>query len=121
MDIDAALQAHLNWTSILMGHASGASFERIDPVTAGKDDHCELGQWLHHAGKAELAGRLEYLELLRAHADFHRQAGALLRLTNEGQGERVRALLQDPFSAFRLCSAKVVGLLQTLSASPGRA
>ncbi len=117
MDFDAAIQAHANWATKLVAYSNGLSHERIDPGNAARDDQCALGQWLHGDGKQVMAGRYEYLELLRAHADFHRQAGSLLRLADSGEGARVRALLDDTQSPFRLCSNKVVSLLQSIKAS----
>ncbi len=117
MDFDSAIQAHSNWKIKLFGYASGASKEKLDPVAVGKDNACALGQWLYGDGKKAMAGSAEYGEVMRAHADFHRQAAALVRMIEAGQQSTVIAQLNDGHSRYRECSQKVVGLLMKLKSA----
>ena len=116
MDFDAAMQAHASWKIKLTGYATGISHETLDPVATARDNVCALGQWLHGAGKATLAGHAEYRDLVAAHAEFHRQAAALVRMIDAGHADQARAQLENPKSPYREQSTKVIGLLMKLKA-----
>ena len=114
MDFDAAMQAHANWKIKLTSYASGISKDKLDAVLTGKDNVCVLGQWLVGEGKAKMGAHARYGELLAAHADFHRQAAALVRLIDSGQANAARVQLEDGKSAYRRASSTVISLLMTL-------
>jgi hypothetical protein len=111
MDIDAAIQAHVNWKIKLTQFMNGSAKEKIDANVAGKDDACALGQWLHGEGRTVLAGRSDYQDLVSAHAEFHRQVAALVRKCEAGQTAAAHKELDDASSAYRRASVKVIGLL----------
>jgi len=117
MDFDAAMQAHANWKVKLTAYAGGISSEKLDAVATAKDNACALGQWLHGDGKAVMAGRAEYRELVTAHADFHRQAATLVTLIDRGQAAQANAQLGDTKSTYREASSKVIGILMKLKRS----
>jgi len=116
MDFDAAMQAHANWKIRLTGYANGIVKDKPDAVTAGKDNACQLGQWLHGEAKAKLAGRPDYAVLVSAHAEFHRQAAAVIRTVESGQLDKARGELDNSESAYRKASSRVISLLMEMKA-----
>lgn len=113
MDFDAAIQAHFNWKKRLALALQGDG-DKLDAETVSRDDLCELGHWLYGEGKALMAGEIEYEELIMTHAEFHREAGALIRKLDQGLKEQVQNALDDPSSGFSQTSALVVSLLMKL-------
>jgi methyl-accepting chemotaxis protein len=111
MDWDAAISAHTNWKLRIFKAAKNGNQEKLDPSIVGKDNECALGQWLHGEGKSVMAAKPEYQELIKLHADFHRQAASLITLIAAGQVAQAEGVLGDKNSAFSQSSLKVVGLL----------
>ncbi len=117
MDWDAAITAHTNWKLKIFTAAKNGNKDKLDPSVVGKDSECALGRWLHGEGKAIMAGRREYPELIKLHADFHRQAAALITQIAAGQAAQAEAILGDKNSPFCQSSLKVVSLLMGLKSA----
>ena len=117
MDFNAAIQAHTQWKMRIIVAAKNGNNEKMDPGAVGKDNVCGIGQWLYGEGKGLMAGRPEYQELLKLHADFHRQAASLISRLNIGEGQQVARVIEDRNSDFSQLSVKVVGLLMKLKAA----
>ena len=67
--------------------------ERLDAATIAKDDCCQLGKWLHGAGKAKFGNKPEFQPLVALHQAFHAEAGKVSELINEKRyAEAERAL-----------------------------
>lgn len=114
MDFDAAMQAHANWKIRLSGYANGITKDKPDAIVAAKDNVCALGQWLHGEAKAKIGSQPEYAALVAAHAEFHRQAAAVVRLIDAGQLDQARRELDNSSSAYRAASTKVIGQLMQM-------
>jgi len=83
MDLEKAIQAHTEWkTKLRSAIAQQAS---LDSATIGADNQCPLGKWLHGEARSKYGHLAAYRECVGAHADFHRQAGAVARQINGKQ------------------------------------
>ena len=80
--LDTAIQAHANWRAKL--RTAVTQKERLDADTVGRDDCCELGQWLHGAGSSQYRSKPSFVNLLGAHRQFHEEAGKVARMINQG-------------------------------------
>ncbi len=113
MDFDGAIRAHTNWMLRLFGYAKGSSKEKLNPHVIEQDNVCDLGKWLHSEGQ-KLASEPEYLQLVKAHAAFHKAAGALVDMVDQGKRSAAELLLMAADSDYRQRSFQVVGLLKKL-------
>jgi aerotaxis receptor len=96
-DLQAFTAAHLQWKTRLRDALR--SGEHFDIDTVRRDDCCKLGQWLHGVGRRRWRTLPAFDELLRGHAQFHREAAAVAQAANQRDAESVDRLL-SPGSAF---------------------
>ena len=86
-----------------------------------RDDSCLLGRWMRwHAQTVWPATRAAFQRAQRAHADFHSQAGELLRQAEDGQ-RREQVLAELAAGALDPTSQRLVRALHQLSWSMGAA
>lgn len=85
LNMREALDAHMRWTQRLEESLRGESEEELEPEIVASDCHCTLGKWLYGPAKQEFGDSADYDELRREHADFHRQAGAILQSVRSGE------------------------------------
>ena len=89
LNFEQAIEAHARWKSKLQKYIAHPDHS-LDPVKTTQDSLCDLGKWLHGAGKkhSQLA---EFGRLLSDHARFHRAAGDIIRRADTGErlGEEV--------------------------------
>lgn len=83
LDLEGALAAHEAWKTKLELTLRGKNPEEYDPNILGVDHLCVLGRWLYGEGKS-MDKYEEYVELLDAHARFHRCAGDILTKHRKG-------------------------------------
>lgn len=98
MNLDEAIQKHTAWKVTFRNAISRK--EKLDAETMGKDNCCQLGQWLYGDGRARYGTRPEFKAVVENHRIFHVEAGKVARLINAGQYDQVdRALGTDgPFT-----------------------
>ncbi|MBN9627879.1 MAG: chemotaxis protein [Acidovorax sp. SCN 65-28] len=104
INLDTAIQAHANWRAKL--RTAVTQKERLDADTVGRDDCCELGQWLHGAGSSQYGGKPSFVNLLDAHRQFHEEAGKVARMINQGAYDHAEKQLAND-TAFSRASQKV--------------
>ena len=104
INLDTAIQAHANWRAKL--RTAVTQKERLDADTVGRDDCCELGQWLHGAGSSQYGGKPSFVNLLGAHRQFHEEAGKVARMINQGAYDHAEKQLAND-TAFSRASQKV--------------
>nr|WP_238544115.1 CZB domain-containing protein [Acidovorax sp. KKS102] len=104
INLDTAIQAHANWRAKL--RTAVTQKERLDAETVGRDDCCELGQWLHGAGSSQYGGKPSFVNLLGAHRQFHEEAGKVARMINQGAYDHAEKQLAND-TAFSRASQKV--------------
>ena len=112
LDFYKAIEAHQRWKVRLAEHIRGASSERLDWQVVCRDDQCALGQWLHQGARVPEAQRALFTRLLGEHAEFHRRAGEVVQLVDDGARER--ALRQLTSGDYARASHRVVASLSQL-------
>ena len=114
MDIDHAMQAHVNWKTRLKEYCSSKRTENLDPNMIGKDNQCELGKWIQGEGNSEYGTLPDFAELKTTHAMFHRSASEIVRLANSNNIPEAQRRLGDPESDFRKKTTQVIGILMRI-------
>jgi hypothetical protein len=97
MDLSQAVLVHQQWKSRLNQILGGTSTEKLDPFTVGKDDQCELGQWIHGEGQKQFHDAPEFLELKQCHAHFHKKAGEVVKMAISGNLKGAQAVFDQEF------------------------
>lgn len=83
MNFDNAIAAHVAWkTKFRTAITEKAG---MDAAVMGKDNLCPLGKWLHGEARAKYAHLADLSTCIAAHAAFHREAGRIASLINDGQ------------------------------------
>lgn len=87
LDFYSAIATHQRWKNRLKEVVTGQSTESLDPTVVGRCDACALGMWLvSQAGDARIPPHL--LEKLKQeHAQFHKLAADIIRLSDQGRAE----------------------------------
>lgn len=105
LDIQTAMAAHENWKLRLQAYLDGNSSEKFSPEIICFDKHCDLGQWIHGKGQANLGKFAGFTALLEHHKMFHYAASNVVALSLVGKESEARKMLDGSFSAF----SKAVG------------
>lgn len=111
LDIDTAIAAHENWKLRLQNYLDGKSTEDLKPELVCQDDRCDLGKWLHGAGKMRLGAYPAFSVLVARHKYFHLQASAIVALAQAGEKDKASQTLAG---SYRYASSQVVLLLKEL-------
>ncbi len=96
LDVNSAIQAHLDWKTKLENAIKEHSIGHYDIKIVGADNHCLLGKWIHNKAKI-LYGKTEAYNILKnSHAKFHKvSAGILMDIHNEKYEEAKLKLKRD--------------------------
>ncbi len=117
MDFDKMVLAHSKWKTRLLNALQ--NHEEIDVGTAGQDDQCELGQWIHGEGKRH-ASLAEYQALKAKHARFHACIPDVVQLSH-GRTTTDAVKLIDPFnSEFGQASSECINAITSLKSALGK-
>ena len=111
LDVDAAINGHERWKARLMDYLEGRSQVGLDPEVIRRDNYSALGRWLHGVGREMLGHHPEYPMLLARHRYFHEQAAEIVELAQQGEWERVVAILNG---GYRFASNQIVILLKSI-------
>lgn len=108
-EVGRAISAHAEWKARLVkcvesGHCDATAGETL------RDDHCELGRWLHHLPPETRSERAWNL-VRDMHANFHREASEIVALVHAGERNDARMAL-EPGAPFDLASRKLLDLLE---------
>lgn len=117
LDIDTAIAAHENWKLRLQNYLDGASAEDLQPEVVCLDDRCDLGKWLHGAGKMRLGAYPAFSVLVARHQYFHQQAASVVAQARAGDHEKAAQTLNG---SYRYASSQVILLLKELKRGLGR-
>lgn len=82
--ISAAIGAHGQWKARLKTAIAQGSSD-VTAATASRDDACAFGKWLLTDASAEVKASPHYASSRALHAQFHKEAGAVLGLALAGQ------------------------------------
>lgn len=80
MDFDKAMAAHADWKVKLRVALDNRDTMDADRVCS--DKNCDLGRWLHGDGHHQCGGAPSFGACVEAHANFHREAGAVATTIN---------------------------------------
>lgn len=111
IDVDTAIAAHENWKLRLQNYLDGKSSEELKPEVVCLDDRCDLGKWLHGAGKMRLGAYPAFSVLIARHKYFHVQASTVVALVQAGEKDKAAQTLG---TGYRHASNQVVLLLKEL-------
>jgi hypothetical protein len=111
IDVDTAIAAHENWKLRLQNYLDRKSSEDLKPEVVCLDDRCDLGKWLHGAGKMRLGAYPAFSVLVARHKYFHLQASTVVALAQAGEKDKAGQTLG---SSYRHASNQVVLLLKEL-------
>jgi hypothetical protein len=113
LDFEAAIKAHQAWktrlSNLVEGQTEGG--ERLDYRVVCSDDQCVLGRWIHGEGHAVFSGLPLFDAVRVTHAQFHRQAGAVVSAVDAGRIDEARLLLRTDYQR---ASIRVQGRLAEL-------
>lgn len=115
LDIATAKAAHENWKHRLQAHLDGQSTEQFSAETICFDDRCDLGKWIHGAGKARLGSFPGFTALLGHHKMFHYAASNVVALAKAGKTADAKAMLHGQFAKFSREVVADLDLLEQLS------
>lgn len=93
--IQQAMGTHGAMKRKLRNAARGGLLPRPARAISG-DCACRFGKWLHHLKEDEaIAASPHYRAVVTAHAGFHKAAGRVARLVEDGQRERAAQMLDE--------------------------
>ncbi|MDP1611031.1 MAG: CZB domain-containing protein [Sulfuritalea sp.] len=107
-----AIDSHLKWKERLTAYIKGESKEELQVDKVSRDDMCPLGYWLNGIGGERFGTTPAYSVLKSRHAHFHRCAGEVLSVAQ--QGERDKALQMLEQGAYPDASQQVAAAVVTL-------
>lgn len=110
MNFDDAISAHIKWKVRLGQFIEGIAKEPLDSATVCKDNVCDLGKWIYGEG-ARFKTLASYAAVVKAHARFHVEAGAVVRQVEGGDPAGARAAMGGAFAiASKETVAAILGL-----------
>jgi chemoreceptor zinc-binding protein len=102
--ITKAVAAHAKWKRRLRD-AIDTGTSDIDTSTAGRDNVCEFGKWLHGDVPVSQKASPHYTACVTLHAQFHKAAADVLALALRGKKDEAEELLKASGSPFNHASA----------------
>ena len=87
INFGALRDMHLRWKTRLTRMLDGQEEVEIDQVVTA--EQCELGRWLHGAGKEQFAGRAEFDNLVKHPRRLPRRDQRCRRIPSRRQGRRI--------------------------------
>ena len=113
LDFLAAIEAHVRWKIRLESYIAGTSDEELDANEVCRDDQCLLGKWIYGAGGEKYSDLPKFQFIKETHANFHRCAGDVVRMVDDGDIEGAQKyLFQGDYSTY---SHKIKSELARLS------
>ncbi|HJV75632.1 MAG TPA: methyl-accepting chemotaxis protein, partial [Noviherbaspirillum sp.] len=82
INIDTIIDAHRQWKAKLRDAIENR--DKVDVKTLTRDDCCALGKWIYSDGQ-RFKERGTFTTLVSKHAHFHKEAGQVGHLINQGQ------------------------------------
>lgn len=110
MNLDNAVQTHAQWKTKL--RSAIARREQLDLMTLSRDDCCELGQWLHGAGKSSYGGLISHTDCVHKHVVFHSEVTKVARAVNAKLFDAAEGMLNAGTPYAKASSALSVSFLQ---------
>jgi hypothetical protein len=115
LKLDNAILAHHVWKNKL--RAAIASKSQLDAVAFGRDDCCEIGQWLYGEGGALYGSKPQFTTLVERHKTFHIEAGKIATQINAANYAQASRMIDGgtPFAMASLAVAQAVNALKQVT------
>ncbi len=110
-EIDKAVAAHGAWKQKLRSAIDTGKSEST-PAKVKMDNNCSFGKWLYERIDPKAKGSPYYNDILKMHADFHKEAGAILELALKGNKDQANDLMKLG-SNFSKISAKLTTTMKS--------
>ncbi|MFH1869187.1 MAG: CZB domain-containing protein [Pseudomonadota bacterium] len=107
-----AIDSHLKWKTRLRDYIKGESRENLRVENVSRDDMCPLGYWLNGIGGERFGNTPAFSVLKSRHAHFHRCAGEVLSIAQQGERDKALQLLEH--GAYPDASQQVAAAVVTL-------
>ena len=108
--IDSAVIAHSEWKVRLRQAVETVESEH-SPADVSVDNKCAFGKWLHEEMDTADRTSSHYREVVQLHADFHKEAGSILKQALQGDSEQAQERL-GLMSEFSSVSSKLISSLK---------
>lgn len=89
-EIGKAISAHGQWKMKLRKAIDTGECEST-PFRVKQDCNCAFGKWLHQRIDPRTKATPQYPDIVRLHADFHKEAGTILELALYGDKDEARS------------------------------
>ena len=109
-EIDSAISAHGMWKQKLR-QAIDTGMSESTPDKVKKDNNCSFGKWLHGRIDSSAKGSPYYADVVKLHAEFHREAGGILELALKGEKDQANELM-GLTKGFAKCSGALTRKMQ---------
>jgi hypothetical protein len=115
LKLDNAILAHHVWKNKL--RAAIASKSQLDALAFGKDDCCEIGQWLYGEGAVLYGNKPQFTALVDKHKNFHLEAGKIAVQINAANYAQASRMIDSgtPFATASLGVAQAVSALKQVA------
>ncbi|MFH7811998.1 MULTISPECIES: methyl-accepting chemotaxis protein [Acetobacter] len=116
IDLSSALIAHAEWKAKL--RTAIMRRQKLDAQTIAKDNCCMLGKWLYGPARQDYKNMPEFEFCRQKHAEFHRAAGEVAEVINDGYYDEATAMLKahTPYAeASRSTGAAIMKLKEMLT------
>jgi len=84
LNFRTAIETHQKWKTRLKAVIDSDAAEAISVETLSSDTHCVLGQWIYGSGGQQYGNLSDFERLKHNHTHFHRCAGQVLSLAQNG-------------------------------------
>ncbi len=111
-----AIDSHIKWKARLQAYIKGDGKEDLKVETVSRDDQCTLGQWINGIGGERFGQNPVFAVVRSRHASFHRCAGEVLAVAQQGDKERALQMLEE--GAYPDASEQVAEAIVHLFAGP---
>lgn len=90
-----AIDSHIKWKARLQAYIKGDGKEDLKVETVSRDDQCTLGQWINGIGGERFGQNPVFAVVRSRHASFHRCAGEVLAVAQQGDKEKALHMLEE--------------------------
>jgi methyl-accepting chemotaxis protein len=115
-DLDNSVEKHRDWKSTF--RRAILEQRQLDVATIEKDNCCDLGKWLHGAGRSKFGGLTNFSECVEKHTAFHIEAGKVALAINAKRYDEASVMLAR-FSAYSQTSGELVSAIELLKIAAG--
>lgn len=95
LDFARQLAAYSRWRQQLENFIDGLDQGSIHPETIGRDDACQLGNWLYGHGQTHFGYLETFADLREQHAALHRYAHDVVTASQDGRQDEARQILEQ--------------------------